>query len=310
MRPRVRTSRPQYSEMNMTPSSVQVLQMQSMRPGSGAAIDHLKASREQLDPYIVADHFRMWEPTFGPHPHAGFSAVTYLFEDSETGFRNRDSRGQQNLIQPGDLHWTLAGSGVMHEEIPMLPGKVAHGLQMFVNLPAIAKQMPPAALHIESDSMPRFALGDGRAKLVFGQWLIPPPGQDANEHTASATPAAYQAPLTPAPGDATLLDLWLPANGKMKLQLPATQQAVVIGVEGHAELDGAQAPAWALSAGSSFTVTAPGSKPVRLALLAGTPWREPLFMQGPFGMASAADLQQAMARYQAGEMGRLAALPL
>jgi redox-sensitive bicupin YhaK (pirin superfamily) len=276
---------------------VQALEMQTMRPGSGAEIHHLKASREQLDPFIVADHFRMWQPTFGPHPHAGFSAVTYLFEDSATGFRNRDSRGQQNRIEPGDLHWTLAGSGVMHEEIPLEPGKVAHGLQMFVNLPAHAKHIPPAALHTASADMPRFNLGEGQAKLVFGQWL-------------SADGSVQAAAATPAPGDATLLELWLPAGGKVPVQLPSGQQAVVIAVQGDPQLDGLPAPAWAVSAGSNFIVSGSGSGPVRVALLVGTPWSEPLFMQGPFGMATQADLQSAMARYQAGEMGRLEALPL
>jgi redox-sensitive bicupin YhaK (pirin superfamily) len=279
----------------------QVLQMQVMRPGQGAEINHLKASPEQLDPFIVADHFRMWQPTFGPHPHAGFSAVTYLFEDSETGFQNRDSRGHQNLIQPGDLHWTLAGAGVMHEEIPIVPGKVAHGLQMFVNLPALAKHMPPAAMHIACADMPRFALGDAQAKLVFGQWLVPHSGTDGTVHKARPSPA---------PGDAALLDLWLPADGKLALQLPGSQQAVVICIEGQALIDGLSAPAWALPAGAGFTVSADGSEPVCLALLAGTPWREPLFMQGPFGMSSPEELQRAMARFKAGEMGRLAPLPL
>jgi redox-sensitive bicupin YhaK (pirin superfamily) len=289
----------------MSPFKLQVLEMQVMRPGNGAEINHLKASREQLDPFIVADHFRMWQPTFGPHPHAGFSAVTYLFEDSETGFRNRDSRGHQNLIQPGDLHWTLAGAGVMHEEIPMVPGKVAHGLQMFVNLPAMAKHMPPAAMHVASADMPRFALGDAQAKLIFGQWRVP---------QADTEGTVYSTRPSPAPGDATLLDLWLPSDGKLALELPSNQQAIVIGIEGKALIDGLSASAWALPVGSSFTLTADGSAPVRVALLAGTPWREPLFMQGPFGMANAVDLQSAMARYQAGDMGhlmgRLAPLPL
>jgi redox-sensitive bicupin YhaK (pirin superfamily) len=301
VKPKVSGDEPQDSETDMTLTNVHLLQMQTMRPGSGAQINHLKASHEQLDPFIVADHFRMWQPTFGPHPHAGFSAVTYLFEDSETGFRNRDSRGHQNQIQPGDLHWTLAGAGVMHEEIPMVPGKVAHGLQLFVNLPATAKHMPPAAMHLASADMPRFQLGAAQAKLVFGEWLVPQSGTEGTVHRARPSPA---------PGDATLLDLWLPADGKLALQLPSNQQAIVIGIEGKALIDGLSAAAWALPAGSGFTLTSEGSAPVRVALLAGTPWREPLFMQGPFGMANAVDLQRAVARYQAGEMGRLAALPL
>jgi redox-sensitive bicupin YhaK (pirin superfamily) len=275
----------------------EALEIQTLRPGSGALIDHLKASHAQLDPFITADHFRMWQPTFGPHPHAGFSAVTYLFDDSETGFRNRDSRGQQNHIAPGDLHWTLAGSGLLHEEIPMVPGQVAHGLQIFVNLPAAAKHTAPAALHVAAAAMPRLQLGDAVAKLVFGQW----PGPQG---------VVLAAEPMPAPGDATLLDLWLPAGGQVTLQLPAAQQGLLLGIEGAAELAGHTAPAWALAAGATTTLRAPASGPVRVALLAGTPWREPLFMQGPFGMANAADLQHAMARFRAGDMGHLAPLPL
>jgi redox-sensitive bicupin YhaK (pirin superfamily) len=285
-----------HPEAPMSNAPLQALQMQCMRPGTGAQIDHLLGAPEQLDPFIMADHFRMWQPTFGPHPHAGFSAVTYLFEDSETGFRNRDSRGHQNQIDPGDLHWTLAGAGVMHEEIPLLPGQVAHGLQVFVNLPAHAKLMPPAGLHVSSDRMPRFSLADAKVKLVFGQWA------DASFSQAAAAPM-------PAPGDATLLDVWLPAGGQTTLQLGATQQALLLRIEGELRPHGqapSPAPAWAVGLGATLHVQAGASAPARLALLAGTPWREPLVMHGPFGMSNAAELQAAMARYHAGEMGRLA----
>jgi redox-sensitive bicupin YhaK (pirin superfamily) len=270
--------------------------MQTMRPGTGAHIEHLLGARAQLDPFIMADHFRMWQPTFGPHPHAGFSAVTYLFEDSQTGFRNRDSRGHQNQIDPGDLHWTLAGAGVMHEEVPLVPGQVAHGLQMFVNLPARAKGLPPAGLHVSSARMPRFSLGDAKVKLVFGQWT------DASTSHSAAAPM-------PAPGDATLLDLWLPAGGQTALQLGTTQQALLLRIEGELRLDGhahTAEVAWAAGVGAKVQVQASANAPARLALLAGTPWREPLVMHGPFGMSTQAELQAAMARYQAGEMGRLA----
>jgi redox-sensitive bicupin YhaK (pirin superfamily) len=280
----------------MSSPTLQALQMQNMRPGTGAQIDHLVGAREQLDPFIMADHFRMWQPTFGPHPHAGFSAVTYLFEDSETGFRNRDSRGHQNQIDPGDLHWTLAGAGVMHEEIPLVPGQVAHGLQIFVNLPTSAKGLPPAGLHVSSARMPRFGLGDANVKLVFGHWA------DASTTHAAAVPM-------PAPGDATLLDVWLPAGGQTTLQLGATQQALLLRIEGELLLNeptDVSAVAWAVGLGTTLQVRASSKAPARMALLAGTPWREPLVMHGPFGMSTQAELQAAIARYQAGDMGHLA----
>jgi redox-sensitive bicupin YhaK (pirin superfamily) len=61
--------------------------------------------------------------------------VSYLFLDSETGIDNRDALGNRNLIQPGGLHWTAAGKGVVHEEVPAEQGKTVHMLQIFINLP-------------------------------------------------------------------------------------------------------------------------------------------------------------------------------
>jgi redox-sensitive bicupin YhaK (pirin superfamily) len=86
-----------------------------------------------IDSFLGIDHARMSGATFPPHRHAGFSAVSYLFLDSETAIDNRDSLGNRTLILPGGLHWTAAGRGVVHEEVPVETGKTAHMLQIFVN---------------------------------------------------------------------------------------------------------------------------------------------------------------------------------
>ena len=61
-----------------------------------------------LDPFLNVDDFRMSQPTFPPHPHAGFSAVTLMLEDSRGAFVNRDSLGDRSRIAPGGVHWTMA----------------------------------------------------------------------------------------------------------------------------------------------------------------------------------------------------------
>ena len=43
-----------------------------------------------MDPLVMVDHYTMTKPTFGAHPHAGMSAVTVLFEDSQGAFNNRN----------------------------------------------------------------------------------------------------------------------------------------------------------------------------------------------------------------------------
>jgi redox-sensitive bicupin YhaK (pirin superfamily) len=71
-----------------------------------------------MDPLLMVDHFRMTEPTFGPHRHSGFSAITYVFEDSRSAHQNTDSMGSDHPINPGSLHWMAAGRGVQHDEWP------------------------------------------------------------------------------------------------------------------------------------------------------------------------------------------------
>ena len=64
-----------------------------------------------MSPLVLVDHFVMTGPTFAPHPHAGISAVTLLFEDSQGVMQSLDSVRNDHEIRAGDLHWTLAGKG-------------------------------------------------------------------------------------------------------------------------------------------------------------------------------------------------------
>ena len=82
-----------------------VLRESQMGPGF-SAYSLRSLSDYPLDPFLNFDDFRMSVPTFPPHPHAGFSAVTYMFEDSPGAFINRDSLGDRSRIGPGALHWT------------------------------------------------------------------------------------------------------------------------------------------------------------------------------------------------------------
>lgn len=111
----------------------------------------------ELDPFLNLDDFTMSQPTFPPHPHAGFSAITYMFEDSPGAFVNRDSLGDRSLIEPGAFHWTQAARGMMHEEVPEHPGVRCHGLQMFVNLREVDKLADLGRSTSRRAMSPRFA---------------------------------------------------------------------------------------------------------------------------------------------------------
>ena len=81
--------------------------------------------RGLMDPLIMVDHFVATKPTFGPHAHAGLSAVTVMFEDSVGAFRNRDSLGNDLDLAPGDLYWFKAARGALHDEAPRPDARMA-----------------------------------------------------------------------------------------------------------------------------------------------------------------------------------------
>ncbi|CAG2155261.1 hypothetical protein LMG31506_05351 [Cupriavidus yeoncheonensis] len=121
------------------------------------------------NPLLMVDHFRMRAPTFGPHPHAGFSAITYVFEDSSTAHQNRDSIGNLGPIRAGALHWMVAGSGVVHDEWPANEGAETHGMQIFVDLPPELKSVSPYAIDLHPEEVPVLIEDGLRVRVVAGK---------------------------------------------------------------------------------------------------------------------------------------------
>jgi redox-sensitive bicupin YhaK (pirin superfamily) len=249
-----------------------------------------------LDPFLSLDDFQMSAPTFPPHPHAGFSAVTYLFENSPGAFINRDSLGDRSRIGPGAMHWTQAARGMMHEEIPESPGTVCHGLQMFVNLRSDHKNATPRAFHVEARDVPLVMLGEGaRVRVLAG-------------HFAGARSALTEL-LTPV----LLLDVHLTGGASAILPIDAEWNCFAMSISG-AGAAGPQGERTAIRThdaigfaddGDQVAVTA-GAEGLHVLVGAGRPLGEPVVFGGPFVMTTQSDLAAAKARYQRGEMGQLA----
>lgn len=251
------------------------------------------ADPAQLDPFMGIDHAWMSAPTFPPHPHAGFSAVTYLFLDSETGIANRDSNGNRTLIEPGGLHWTAAGRGVVHEENPAVLGSTTHLLQIFVNLPRDRQNAPPFALTLKPQDVPVVQRPGVRVRVPLGSF------GDA------------RSPLTP-PTEVTLLDVSLEAFAELEVTVPAGQRAFFMPIVGNAEVDGQSfglddLGAIVLPTASEATThklvgQAEGAK---VAVFIGSPLRQPIFSNGPMAFANQDSLTAATAAYRRGDMGQL-----
>ena len=248
---------------------------------------------ERIDPFLGIDHAWMSRPTFPPHPHAGFSAISYVFLDSETGLDNRDSLGNRNLILPGGLHWTAAGRGVVHEEVPAETGKTAHVLQIFVNLPRERQADNPFTLSLPPEDVPVVRLTGTKIRAPLGAY------------------AAVRSPLTP-PTEVSLLDISLEQGSEVIVPVAAGHNAFVMPIHGTLMIDGQRftseeptLPAFpAGSSPSSITLQAQQGR-TKAVLFAGLPLRQPIRWHGPMAMASASALASALAAYQRGEFGTL-----
>lgn len=179
----------------------------------------LRSEAALIDPFLGVDHAWMSAPTFPLHSHVGFSAVSYLFLDSETGLTNRDSIGSHNLIQPGGLHWATAGRGIVHEEIPDAPGKTVHSLQIFVNLPPDLQSCAPFALSLEPQDVPIVQLPGAKVRVPTGSF------------------GDVRSPLVP-PTEVTLLDISLDAGAELAVPVAAGHCAIVMPIHGAVSVDG------------------------------------------------------------------------
>ncbi|MBA4260376.1 MAG: pirin family protein, partial [Chitinophaga sp.] len=69
---------------------------------------------DMLDPFLllhhanikVAENVDVKNAGVGPHPHRGFSPVTFIFKG---GVHHRDSRGNSHIVYEGGTQWMNAG---------------------------------------------------------------------------------------------------------------------------------------------------------------------------------------------------------
>lgn len=249
-----------------------------------------------MDPFLNLDDFHMSQPTFPPHPHAGFSAVTYMFEDSAGGFVNRDSLGDRSRIGPGALHWTQAARGMLHEEIPERPGVDCHGLQMFVKLRAAHEHADPRAFHLDADQIPVVTTPEGaRVRVVCG--------------SLGDTSSPLRELLTPI----QMLDVQLPAGAPVVLPVEPEHTCFLLVIAGSGEVVGPTGDGRPIAAHMGVGLARDGgvvslratNERLHALVLAAAPLHEPVVFGGPFAMTRREDVTAAFARYQRGEMGAL-----
>jgi len=277
--------------------SVQFSRVIAARPdGNGDAFSIQSIDLHELgkraSPITVLHNFRVRGRPFTPHPHAGFSAVTYVFEDSQGALRTRDSLGHDLVTGPGGIVWTQAGSGLIHEETPADPDRELHGLQVFVNLSSKNKLAAPQVFRLETSEVPEWRSDAGdRVRVVVGSFK------------------AISSPLLPAE-PFNLLDVEL--RRELSFSLESAHNALVYVLGGIVRVcaDGREqkiAGEHALTFyGTGGQVTFEAIDPSHFLILSGAEIREPIVADGPFIMNERSQIEAAVGRHRTGEMGRLA----
>ncbi len=243
-----------------------------------------------MDPLIMVDHFTMTQPTFGTHAHAGLSAVTVMFEDSEGAFHNRDSLGNDLDLAPGDLYWFKAARGALHNEATR-PGARTHALQVFVNLSGEHRHDAPAAFHVAAGDIPRLAGERATARVVLG---------DGGGIKGAIAP---DNPLM-------LLDIDIKAGGTFTHTGDKDHHAWLLAINGtarvtwntgSADLQPGKAIAFADATDISFS----SEEGAHVVLLRGQPLRQAFVQRGPYAMGNAAELDAVEADYRSGRLGSI-----
>ena len=91
--------------------------------GAGVRLDRAFGfgNTNDFDPFLLLDDFRNNNPQdyqlgFPWHPHRGIETITYILKGA---VEHKDSLGNSGKLNDGDVQWMTAGSGILHQEMPL-----------------------------------------------------------------------------------------------------------------------------------------------------------------------------------------------
>jgi redox-sensitive bicupin YhaK (pirin superfamily) len=255
---------------------------------------------EQVDPFLLLHHANIKVPRHlepdhagvGPHPHRGFSPVTFIFKG---GVHHRDSRGNDSVVYAGGAQWMNAGMGVIHSERPPKDihdiGGQQEIIQLWINTPASQKMDQPEYFPLQAEDVSQFISSD---KLVTV-------GVVAGDVLGVKGPIPTATPINAA-------TIHLKRDGKIEIPIPADFNTFLylldgkLSIEGYGLVEALHAVVFSRD-GDSIMLKA--LEDTRILFLSGKPLNEKVVAQGPFVMNSETQILEAMRDYQMGKMGIL-----
>jgi len=130
-----------------------------------------RQTTQAFDPFLMLDAFDSTNPDdyikgFPWHPHRGIETVTYLVSGH---IEHGDSLGNKGDILDGSCQWMTAGSGIMHQEMPLASPRML-GLQLWLNLPRKDKMTPPKYNDIKASDIPEVREQGSVVRVIAGQY--------------------------------------------------------------------------------------------------------------------------------------------
>jgi redox-sensitive bicupin YhaK (pirin superfamily) len=255
---------------------------------------------EQIDPFLLLHHAEVKVPSHkpvlqsgvGPHPHRGFSPVSFIFKG---GVQHRDSRGNNNVVYAGGTQWMNAGMGMIHSERPPADiheiGGVQELIQLWVNTPAKHKMDQPSYQPLTADETPTIISDDGFTKI----------------NIIAGNLEAVHGPIHTL-SDVNTFTVEMKKGAKYFFAIPASHNAFIylmtgkisFGKEG--ELDAKYVASFQQD-GDGIDIEA--LEDTHFFIGTGEPLNEPLASHGPFVMNTQTEIMEAIRDYQLGKMGVL-----
>ena len=257
----------------------------------------------ELDPFLLFDDFRNDHPQnymrgFPWHPHRGIETITYVLAGS---VEHSDSLGNSGKLGPGSVQWMTAGSGILHQEMPLGNAKgQMHGFQLWGNLPSSLKMTDPRYQDVAATDIPEVIDDDGtRVRIVVGEFW------------------GRKGPVDGIAAEPQYLDISVPAGVQKTFKVDTYRRAFAYVFEGMGKFADASQPTGVLlekevggeevnirdlsgdrtlikfGTGDEVTVQA-GPEGVRFLLISGAPIDEPVAWHGPIVMNTQDELRQAM----------------
>jgi len=256
---------------------------------------------ENVDPFILLHHYGPYAISefnnpfdLGPHPHRGFEPITLLFKGEQF---HRDSLGNEMVVKAGDVQWTTAGHGIVHAEAPtkefVKKGGTLEGIQLWLNLPAKDKLMPPNYQHLEATQIPKIFSENQKVQLNI-----------------IAGSQKEQIGLIKTQTAVNVFTVLAKENGMLEVDIPQNHQSLIYVLEGSILVNdtavlqkGENQMIVFNQDGNSIKFEVKTTSTI--LILSGEPIQEKVTQYGPYVMNTQTEILEAMRDYQQGKMGYL-----